>query len=310
MTLLLGDSTIEATTAEQAKEKARYQRYKCEHTGTVETLELYCQEAAISEPEVGIYTDSGEAPSTLLAHTKINISVLAKEEWLKASGFSQSVTSGTFYWLAFLDAGVLFKFRQLTGSVKKSRLGSASETTLKTKPGVGALETPQQISFQAVGTESVLLQAAGKTKVLIGNAAAARATASVTGTSAVRLADTAQPSSVLRITASGTLALAARAQPATVAQAIASTGIAFRVQAVPGATVRAAANTRMILRDVGAPSAIAAASGKTGVLLAHNAKPALVAQATAHANLLFATTATLHTASGTTRKVTIFIFDE
>src|SRR5437588_9763537 len=142
LNVLMGDTTVEATNYSTVAEKVKYHRVECQHTGTLEELQIYIQEALLSEIELGIYSDSSEAPGELLAQGK-SASKLWKEEWVPVTGLSVAVTAGTFYWLAWVDEKKETKAKSLTGTAKHTRKGTTAEKTLKTSPTVSALETPE-----------------------------------------------------------------------------------------------------------------------------------------------------------------------
>ncbi|HEX4437585.1 MAG TPA: hypothetical protein VH061_12405 [Solirubrobacteraceae bacterium] len=118
----------------------------------METLELYIQELAASEPELAIYEDNSGKPGVLKAHGKVVLASTIEEKWIALNGLEVSVTAGVKYWLAFLSL-IPLKCKQKTAGAENSCKGTATETALKGSPSVTALEAPELLSFAAVGTE-------------------------------------------------------------------------------------------------------------------------------------------------------------
>ena len=132
-TAIVGDSTVEATVASQNAGTADSFNFTASATGTLTSLSMYLDATATATSVVvGIYSNSGSHPGTLLAKT--TISSPTKGAWNTGSISGVSVTSGTVYWIAVLapsGAGTL-KYREKPSQNLSSEVSASA--TLSTLP--------------------------------------------------------------------------------------------------------------------------------------------------------------------------------
>jgi outer membrane protein assembly factor BamB len=127
-TLLLGDQSVESSLDSDPGGMAEAFRTTAASSGILSTLSLYVDSSsAASKLVIGLYSDSGGHPGTLLAVG--TLSSPAAGAWNTVAVSSVSITSGGVYWLALLSPSgsgtVVFRDR-CCGS------GSASETSSQT----------------------------------------------------------------------------------------------------------------------------------------------------------------------------------
>lgn len=129
MTLLIGNETGEATTKAFGKEKPFACRFEALVTGTIEEIKVTAKgEVAETEIDIGIYDDSASKPGTLKAHKKTGKLKVLEEATVSASGFSVSVTAGTFYHLSGVAnlGTVRVKYRKEAGHEDLEKSGTAN----------------------------------------------------------------------------------------------------------------------------------------------------------------------------------------
>lgn len=143
MATLIGDTSIAGGSNDfwAAGESCLY-RVQCATSGTVDTLAMYTRASACTY-KLGIYADSGSEPGSLLGLTA-NIAGPGADGIQSAALVSNvAVTSGTFYWLGFVDTHASSSLNVVVvGSQAHRTLGSLSDfpnpwTTASDSPGTG-----------------------------------------------------------------------------------------------------------------------------------------------------------------------------
>jgi hypothetical protein len=99
--VLVGDSTIEAQKDSNAAGRAEAFKTTATGTGSITSLSVYLDSTSTaSKVLVGIYSDSGGHPGTLLAQATISAPVAGA--WNTLAIPSVAVASGSIYWMAIL----------------------------------------------------------------------------------------------------------------------------------------------------------------------------------------------------------------
>ena len=121
--ILFGTQTVQATLDSDAANRAEAFKTTATATGTAGRVTVYVDTgSAATTLVVGIYTDSGGHPGTLLAQGSLAAPVATA--WNTVSLPATPISSGTAYWVAVLGTGGTLRFRDTSG-------GGASETSLQ-----------------------------------------------------------------------------------------------------------------------------------------------------------------------------------
>jgi hypothetical protein len=89
-------------------------RYQCAQTGSVANITLYLSGGAAGRyARVAIYSDSSGAPNSLLSQSSQQ--EITSNGWRTFTGFNVSVSTNTYYWLAFQISTSSLQFRYDTG---------------------------------------------------------------------------------------------------------------------------------------------------------------------------------------------------
>jgi plastocyanin len=133
---LLGDTKTETPNDSNPAGSAEAFQYTAVASGTATKLYLYLDSANTATPVViGLYTNSGSNPGTLLAQATISAPV--KGAWNSVTIPSVALTSGTKYWIAVLaptGAGTVQIRDKSTGSLAQS----SSQSNLTSLPATWA----------------------------------------------------------------------------------------------------------------------------------------------------------------------------
>ena len=124
--LLLGADTVQGLADTNPAGMAETFKYVATASGSARTLNFYVDSAsAATTLEVGVYSDSGGRPGTLL--TSGTISSPTSAAWNTATlSSSPTLTAGTTYWIGLLGTGGQLNYRDgATGSCSESNSASA-----------------------------------------------------------------------------------------------------------------------------------------------------------------------------------------
>jgi hypothetical protein len=140
-TVLLGDPQVEAFTDSNAPGLAEAVQTTAATSGTLQNLTLYVDAAsAATRIVVGLYTDSGGHPGTVLAQGTLDGP--AAGDWNTVAVPAVAVTAGTRYWVALLGTGGALGFRdRCCGGVGAGPTETSAETTLTTLPATWSTGT-------------------------------------------------------------------------------------------------------------------------------------------------------------------------
>jgi outer membrane protein assembly factor BamB len=110
-TVLLGDQTIEPKSDSNSAGQAEAYRSTASASGTLNRVSLYIDTGSTAtKVTVGVYTDSGGHPGTLLAQGSLTSPVAGAWNNIALPG-SVSITAATNYWIALLGTGGTIRYR-------------------------------------------------------------------------------------------------------------------------------------------------------------------------------------------------------
>ncbi len=161
-TTLVGDPSTTYSVADQTTVgREETFQFTATYTGKIEELKLRTNGTAntgVSSVALGVFADSSGKPGELLGQATVS-GEPATNTWIKATGLSISVTSGTKYWLAVLPLGTSGKQLHFNASVASGGTGNVESvagglTSLKAEE---AWETFNQgpVGFEAIGSSSL-----------------------------------------------------------------------------------------------------------------------------------------------------------
>ncbi|MCW3068869.1 MAG: lysyl oxidase-like protein [Solirubrobacterales bacterium] len=161
--LLAGDATTAYSVSDQttAGREEAFQ-FTAKSTGTIEELQFRTNSVAntgVSGLTLGIFADSAGKPGEVLGQATSS-GTPATSSWIKATGLSTAVTSGTKYWLVALPLGSgKLHFNAAVGSGGTGNVESTAGG-LSTLTPEAAWDTYNQgpVGFQALGTNTVNTQ--------------------------------------------------------------------------------------------------------------------------------------------------------
>jgi hypothetical protein len=172
--LLAGDATATYGVADQTQGgREESFQFTAKSSGTVQELQFRTNGTAntgITGLDLGIFADNAGKPGEVLGRAATASGQPGTNSWIKASGLSVPVVSGTKYWLMLLPLGesskllhynVAAAFNAGTGNLESVAGGL---TALTAEP---SWETYNQgpVGFQALGTESGAAAAASRTSL-------------------------------------------------------------------------------------------------------------------------------------------------
>jgi hypothetical protein len=160
--LLAGDATTAYSVGDQttAGREEAFQ-FTAKSSGTVEELQFRTNtvaNAGITGLSLGVFADSAGKPGAVLGQANIS-GEPATSSWIKATGLSIPVVSGTKYWLVALPLGESSKKLHFNAAASSGGTGNVESTA----GGLGVL-TPESawdtynqgpVGFQALGSTSV-----------------------------------------------------------------------------------------------------------------------------------------------------------
>ena len=309
MALLVGqEAEGGAAKVESVAEIAKAFRLEVLKTGTVNELHLKLAEAYTGTVDLAIATDAGAAEPPGAIKQEVT-AVLAAETVAAIAITGVAVTKGTFVWLEFQTiAASKIKFGTTTGT----RLGAIKHTKLSEAATWGALSSKNTPSIWGTGTEEEGTVAQCKTAVTLKDTTATQ----------IQEQDQVKGGLVIKDTINASMIALAKAQAQdtfatqTTSQQRISAGVVAQYRFKDGATVEAMSKVQALSRlqfiDAATPNALMQAGARAKVLIADQASPQQIAQAAGSARLLFAgsATATASGESGSTRRISIFIFDD
>jgi hypothetical protein len=114
-----------------ADNRVRCGRFQAPADGTITDMGIYCNAGGAGNMEFGIYSDNSGEPGTLLE----KCSPFAKGTdagYKTASGFSTSITNGTYYWLAWAMDNT---------TADTNMLGDLTGGTMRYETGITSLES-------------------------------------------------------------------------------------------------------------------------------------------------------------------------
>ncbi len=157
--LLIGDATTTYSVADQTSVgREETFQFTAKVTGKVEEMEFRTNATAntgITGVYLGIFAESSGKPGTVLGQAKVS-GEPATSSWIKVTGLSISLTSGTKYWLAVLPLGTSGKLLHYNASVSSGGTGNLESIAsgLSTLTEESSWETYNQgpVGFQALGT--------------------------------------------------------------------------------------------------------------------------------------------------------------
>ena len=156
--LVIGDATATYSVADQTSVgREETFQFTAKATGAIEQLELRTNGTAntgVSSVALGVFADSSGKPGKVLGQATVS-GEPATNSWVKATGLSISVTSGTKYWLAVLPLGTSGKQLHFNASVGSGGTGNVESIAggLTSLEAEVAWETYNQgpVGFQAIG---------------------------------------------------------------------------------------------------------------------------------------------------------------
>lgn len=160
-TLLIGNSSTSFSTADTtAAGKIEAFQYTAKETGTLEELEFRTNATAntgVTSLILGVYTDSSGTPGSVLGQKTFS-GTPGTSTWIKVSGLTISIVSGTIYWLAFLPIGgtIHYNTEKASGGTGDKESTSSSNTSLiSTTWGSNFADGP--VGYQGLGTVAALV---------------------------------------------------------------------------------------------------------------------------------------------------------
>jgi hypothetical protein len=161
-TTLVGDPSTTYSVGDQTSVgREETFQFAATYTGKIEELKFRTNGTAntgVSSVALGVFADSSGKPGGLLGQATVS-GEPATNSWVKATGLSINVTSGTKYWLAVLPLGTSGKQLHFNASVGSGGSGNVESvagglTSLKAEE---AWETFNQgpVGFQAIGSSSL-----------------------------------------------------------------------------------------------------------------------------------------------------------
>jgi hypothetical protein len=137
-TILLGTSTLTNVADNNSAGSAEAFPVTASASGTLDLLTIYIDSGnAASQLVVGLYSDNGGHPGTLL--TQATSSTLTSSTWSAVTVPAAPVTSGVKYWVAILGLGGQLNFRD--GNQSGCNSETSSSSALKTLPATWATGT-------------------------------------------------------------------------------------------------------------------------------------------------------------------------
>lgn len=157
-TTLVGDPSTTYSVADQtAVGREETFQFTAAYTGKIEELKFRTNGTAntgVSSVALGVFADSSGKPGKVLGQATVS-GEPATNSWVKATGLSISVTSGTKYWLAVLPLGTSGKQLHFNASVGSGGTGNVESVAggLTSLEAEVAWETYNQgpVGFQAIG---------------------------------------------------------------------------------------------------------------------------------------------------------------
>jgi hypothetical protein len=156
--LLVGDAKATYSVADQtsAGREEAFQ-FTAKSTGKVEELEFRTNATAntgITGVTLGIFAENGGVPGEVRGQAQVS-GQPATRSWIKATGLSTAVVSGTKYWLVVLPLGESSKQLHFDVAVSSGGTGNVESiaTGLSALTAEGSWETSNQgpVGFQAIG---------------------------------------------------------------------------------------------------------------------------------------------------------------
>ena len=127
-TVLLGDQNLANSGDSNASGVVQAFSYTAAASGTTTDIQLYVASGTTtSELFVGLYTDAGGTPASLLASGSIASPTAGA--WNDVTVGSATVTAGTTYWIALLGTGGQLSYLDTAGGSAASYVGSVSNLT-------------------------------------------------------------------------------------------------------------------------------------------------------------------------------------
>jgi Bacterial Ig domain/Lysyl oxidase len=159
--LLAGDATTAYSVGDQTtsgREEAF--QFTAKSTGTVEELQFRTNTVAntgVTGLSLGVFADSSGKPGELLGRATVS-GEPATSSWIRATGLSTPVVSGTKYWLVALPLGGSTTKLHYNAAVASGGTGNVESTAggLSAMTAEASWETYNQgpVGFQALGTTS------------------------------------------------------------------------------------------------------------------------------------------------------------
>ncbi len=161
-TTLVGDPSTTYSVADQTSVgREETFQFTATYTGKIEELKFRTNGTAntgVSSVVLGVFADSSGKPGEVLGQATVS-GEPATNSWIKATGLSINVTSGTKYWLALLPLGTSGKQLHYNAAVSSGGAGNVESvagglTSLKAEE---AWETFNQgpAGFEAIGSSSL-----------------------------------------------------------------------------------------------------------------------------------------------------------
>ena len=184
--LLAGDASTAYSVGDQtANGREEAFQFTAKATGTVEELQFRTNATAntgVTGLSLGVFAESAGKPGEVLGKATVS-GQPATSSWIKATGLSVAVVSGTKYWLVALPVGESGKKLHFNAAVVSGGAGNVESITggLGTLTAESSWETYNQgpVGFQAIGTIS-----GGASPAAVARAAMVEATPGRTATPA------------------------------------------------------------------------------------------------------------------------------
>lgn len=159
--LLVGNSSTSFATADTTGAgKIEAFQYTAKETGTLGELEFRTNATAntgVTSLILGVYTDSSGTPGSVLGQKTFS-GTPGTSSWIKVSGLSVSIVSGTIYWLALLPIGgtIHYNTEKASGGTGDKESSSSSNTSLiSTTWGANFADGP--VGYQGLGVVASLV---------------------------------------------------------------------------------------------------------------------------------------------------------